>query len=70
MLTPEEPAKAEEEARLHDAAADRLEGKRGLQGCGCLLVLAGLPIAVAFPPALLVIIPLMILLGRSILRRD
>ena len=61
MLTPEERVRAEEEARLHAAAAEELKAKRGLQGCGCVLAVAAIGgLGLAFPPLLIVLIPLAI----------
>lgn len=66
MLTPEERARAEEEARLHAQAAEDLKATRQLQGCGCVLaaaVIGGL--GLAFPPLLVILVPLAIYLAMK-----
>ena len=58
MLTPEERARAEEEAELHAAAVEDLKTKRQGQGCGCMLIVALVGgLGLAFPPLLIVLIP-------------
>ena len=57
MLTPDEYARAEAEARLHAHAAEDLRVKHQIRGCGCLLTCVAIGACIAFPPLLVVAIP-------------